>query len=95
MPFDADDLSVFVDADMPSYVLASLTGGGTIDGLFGNGYVDTFGGLVGGTSPQLKVRKTTAVAIGDALTIGGVAYLIARIEPDQKAGFDLLILEKQ
>lgn len=56
MPFDAADLAVFVDADMPAYAAAML-GAAPIDGLLRERPQEAFG-LVGGNDPRFICRAS-------------------------------------
>lgn len=80
MPLDADDLSAFVDEDMPGNVTASIAGQ-SVSALFSNNYADALG--IGGSQPTLLLPTASAVsaAQGDAVTIGGASYTIASVEP--------------
>jgi len=88
--FDAADLAVFVDADMPGYVSATVNGQ-RVNGLFRARYAETFG-FVGGTQPGLRVHDSLAVLEGDSVLIGAAVYTVATIEPAEP-GFNLLKLE--
>lgn len=72
MPFDAADLALFCDTDMPGYAVATVAGGGTVDVLFGAPYAETFG-IVSGERP-IAVCAEGAISAGAAVTINGVAY---------------------
>lgn len=90
--FDAADLAVFVDPDMPGYVLA-LINGQPIGALFSAAYGEAFG-LVGGTKPTLRVLGSVTVMEGDPVVIGSDSYLVASIErPLGNPGMVLLRLE--
>ena len=56
MPFDADDLSAFVDADMPSHVSA-LLGAQPLDGLLRERPQEVFG-IVGGNAPRFICKAS-------------------------------------
>lgn len=90
--FDAADLSVFVDPDMPGYVSATISAT-PVGGLFGAAYGEAFG-MVGGGSPALRVLSTVAVSDGDEVIIAGETYLVASIEqPLGPGSLKLLRLE--
>lgn len=80
MAFDADDLAALTGEDMPGHVSATL-GGEPVDALFSNGYADPLG--IGGSRPTLLLPTASAVsaAQGDSVTVGGVSYTVASVEP--------------
>ena len=81
MPFDATDVAMFVDPDMPGYVLATV-GGIELGALFRNKYVDAFD--VSGSAPVLRIVAADApsVAQGDDVVIGATSYTVAGVEAD-------------
>lgn len=84
------DLDEFFDAD--DFGIAAVVDGEAVTGIFDNIYVEIEG--VSGTHPVLTC-KTSAVSHasqGDTVTIAGISYRIASIEPDG-TGVTQLILE--
>lgn len=79
MPFDADDLAAFNDADMPGYALATI-GGSSIAGRFRSNSAELFG-VVAENRVQFSATATdlSAVGVGDAVTIAGNAYTVAEV----------------
>lgn len=75
MPFDAADLSAFVDPDMPGYVSATIDGQ-PVAGLFHERYEEAFG-LVGGTGPVLRVVDAVAADRGSSVVIGARSFTVA------------------
>lgn len=82
MAFDAADLALFFDADMPGYVLATV-GGVDVAGLFRNAYQEVLG-IVAGASPVLLLPTASvgSAAVGTSVSVGGTSYSIAEIQPD-------------
>lgn len=83
MSFDAADLAIFCDPDMPGAAVATLAGGATVNVLFGAPYGDAFG-MIGGSNP-VAVCPSGSIASGASVTIGGIAYTALQIKP-QRAG---------
>lgn len=90
MSFDAADLAIFCDPDMPGAKVATLAGGATVDVLFGAPYADAFG-MVAGTNP-VAVCPAGSIASGASVTIDGTAYVALQIKP-QRAGMVTVELE--
>lgn len=81
MSFGAADMTAFVDPDMPGYALASI-GGVDVAVLFANAYAEAFG-MAGSAPSALAVSAdVSTVAQNAAVTINGVAYTVAAVEPD-------------
>jgi hypothetical protein len=93
MPFDAADLALLTDPDMPGYALATIGGNG-VGGLFGNAYHEALG-LVGGNQPMFSAPPAALVGIvvGTGVVIGSVSYSVAKIEADG-VGLSKLLLER-
>lgn len=91
MVFDADDLSLFCDPAMPGHAVATLTGGVTVDVLFGAPYAEVFGAIAG--ERPVAVCKSGAIAPGAAVTIHGVAYTALMARP-QRGGMVAVDLDK-
>ena len=70
--------------------IGAVTG---VEGIFDKEYGDALG--VAGNSPVLRIATTAApaVAVGSAVTISAVSYVVTAIEPDG-TGMTLLRLEK-
>ena len=81
MTWDATDLATLLDSDMPGYRLATLAGGVAIPGIFRAPYQSDLNSLVGDTAPSLTVASSQVPAVGDAITVDGVALTVDRIEP--------------
>jgi hypothetical protein len=90
MSFDAADLAIFCDPDMPAAKVATLSGGATVNVLFGAPYADAFG-MVAGTNP-VAVCKAGSIASGASVTIDGISYVALQIKP-QRAGMVTVELE--
>ncbi len=67
MPFDAEDLAVFFDADMPGHVLAEISGT-PFDALLRGADKDVFGDVRIGTH-RLRYLQTVSLAPNDTITI--------------------------
>lgn len=90
--FDAADLAAFVDPDMPGYISATINGQ-PVGGLFSAAYSESFG-IVGGTSPSLRVLGSVAVSDGDPVVTSFGSFTVASIEsPLGPSGVKLLRLE--
>lgn len=72
---------------------ADFGAGHTANGIFSNGYTESFG-LMSGSKPSISLpdASVATVSIGAALTIGPVAYVVAEKQADG-AGSVLLVLE--
>ena len=79
MPFDADDLALFCDPDMPGHAVATLSGGGAVDVLFGAPYAEAFGAVAG--ERPVAVCAAGAIASGATVTINGTAYTALTVRP--------------
>lgn len=90
MAFDAADLAAFVDIDMPGYVSATVNGQ-PVAGLFREQYAEAFG-LVGGSTPALRVLESVSASVGNAVAIAARNFLIVNIKPEL-LGMKALILE--
>ena len=77
------------------FATEATLGSTTVRGIFDNEYVTALG-LVDGTHPVFLASSSavTSAAQGDPITVGGVSYRIARIEPDG-TGMTRLILERR
>lgn len=86
-----EDLAVFINADTPGYVLATVGGVG-VGALFDNGFSSAFD--IAGSGPRITLPAASApsAALGDAVTVSGVSYTITGIEPD---GLGLVVLKLQ
>lgn len=93
MPFDADDMAEFNNADMPGYAEATIAGQ-PVDGRFHSGYAEALG--IGGSTPSFSAASAdlTGVSQGTSITIAGTGYTVATIEPDAVSGQTRLRLEK-
>lgn len=94
MPFDADDLAAFNDADMPGYALATI-GGSSIAGRFRAVSAEAFG-----ITPTYRLQFSAAatdldaVAVGDTVTISSVDYVVAEVmDADIGQGMTRLMLK--
>lgn len=92
MPFDADDLAAFQDADMPGYALATI-GASEVAGRFRKDYAEAFG--VAGNAPQFAAADAdlAGVSQGSSLTIGGTGYTVTAIQPNGR-GLTRLMLQE-
>jgi hypothetical protein len=90
--FDTDDMEVFVDPDMPGYVLATV-GGVETSALFSNGYAT--GLSISGSAPSLLLPSSSAAsaAQGTSVSVGGVSYTVTGVEADG-TGMTLLRLQE-
>lgn len=91
MSFDAADLAIFCDPDMPAAKVATLAGGATVNVLFGAPYGDSFG-LAAGSKP-VAVCPAGSIASGASVTINGIAYVAVQIKP-QRAGMVTVELDE-
>lgn len=89
--FDTDDMTVFVDTDMPGYVLATV-GGVDVDAIFSNRSDSGLG--ITGSAPFLLLPTASAASAtnGTAVTVDGVSYIVTAVEADG-TGMTLLRLE--
>lgn len=92
MAFDAADLAMLCDPDMPGYAEATLTGGAKVNGLFGAIYAEAFG-LVAGDDP-IFVCSDGAVSAGATVTIGGTAYTAVQVKKPTRGGMIAVSLDK-
>ena len=88
--FDAADLAVFVDPDMPCYVSAMIDGQ-PVAGLFRERYEEAFG-IVGGTGPVLRVLDSVSVSLGSSVVVPSGSFTVSNIKPEM-LGMQVLILE--
>ena len=82
-----------LSAAMNAYVVEFLAdaeadfGGavGVVPGLFDNEYAEAFG-MVGGSQPVLVCisDSVSGVVSGSTVTIGAIAYVVVKVEPDGK-----------
>ena len=72
---------------------ADFGAGLTVDGIFNNGYAESFG-LVSGSKPSITLPRAPVSAIveGASVSINSVAYTVATIENDG-AGARVMHLE--
>lgn len=82
MPFDADDIAAFNDADMPGYALATI-GAASVAGRFRSASVDALGVVVA-DRVQFSAAAThlAGVSVGTSITIAAVTYTVAEIMAD-------------
>jgi len=87
---DATDRAAFFDPE--EFGVAATIGGGTVNGIFDNGYVAELD--VESTRPTFTcaTADVSTVAHGDSITISGTAYTVRGIEPDG-TGVTTLVLE--
>lgn len=92
MPFDAADLSAFLDPTMPGYALAMINEV-AVGGLFRRPYAESFG-MVGGDNPAFRALSDSLLAVraGDRIEINAAHYTVASVRPDG-AGMTLLDLK--
>lgn len=57
-------------------------GGGTVDGLFSNGFVDSFGLSNSAKAFTCPSSAIPNLAYGDSVTINAVVYTVAETHPD-------------
>lgn len=90
MAFD-EDLSLFLSSDGFA-TTGTLKNGDTIKGIFDSAYLDSLS--VDSSSPVFLVATDDILGLvrGDEIDIEGVAYCIARLEPDG-TGMTNIILE--
>lgn len=89
MGFDAADLALFCDPAMPGYAVATLSGGSTVDVLFGAPFAEVFG-IVAGERPVV-VCAAGIIAQKASVTINGTAYAALTIKPG-RGGMDVVEL---
>lgn len=79
MPFDADDIAMFNDADMPGYVEATV-GGTPVAGRFRANFAEALG-IVSDSRPMFSgaTSDLTGVTVGSAVEIDGTAYTVAEV----------------
>lgn len=79
----AEDLAPFFDTDAGFAQTASV-GGVVFPVIFDNGYQSALGGMVESIGPQCiaKSADVSTVTQGVSITINGVAYTVAGVEPD-------------
>jgi len=77
-----EDLAVFINPDTPGYKLATIGGVPDIGCLFDNGFAAGLGMAGSDPSASLPSSLAASAAQGDAITVGGLSYTIAGIEPD-------------
>lgn len=93
MPFDADDIAAFNDADMPAYAVATIGADG-VAGRFRSAYTAAFG--IDGTAPLFDAASTDVATVvrGTALTVHGTNYTVTGVEPDAVTGMTRLKLQE-
>lgn len=68
---------------LASFANATATiGGVAIDGIFDNGYVDSFGLANSAKAFTCQSVDIPGLAYGDSITINAVAYTVAEVHPD-------------
>jgi hypothetical protein len=90
-----EDSAVFINADTPGYVLATV-GGVEVDALFDNGYAAALG--IEGSAPSLTAASSSAVssaAHGTTVVVGGVSYTVTGVEPDGTGDDGMTVLRLQ
>jgi hypothetical protein len=92
MPFDADDLAMFADADMPGYAQALVAGVDSVVGRFHADYVDPLG--ISSNQPVFMADESLldSAVSGATVVIGGTSYTVAARKP-QRTGELLLELQ--
>lgn len=89
-----EDAGVFINADTPGYVLATI-GGVETAALFDNGFASGFD--IAGSAPTLTAASSssavTSAVHGTTVVVDGVSYTVAGIEPDG-AAFTVLKLQE-
>lgn len=88
MNFAADTAAFITD-----FAIGLTVAGVPVRGIVDNGYAQAFGGMVSGTAPSVTVASTVVATRGDAVTIGGEAYVVTGVEPDG-TGITTLRLDK-
>lgn len=88
-----ENLGDFLDTTHGFAVNATL-GAATVPVIFDAAYADAIG-IVAGTSPTCLAASAdvSAAAVGGAITINAVAYIIAEIQPDG-TGLTRLMLQE-
>ena len=84
--WDAADLAVLMAPDMPGYAVATLSGGGSLPGLFRNAFGPVFGGVFPESSPQFTFPASPFPVLGESIAIRGKTYTVAALEPDETTG---------
>lgn len=71
--FDAANLAVYLDPDMPGYQVAALDGGATVGGIFDDG------ARLGVNRSLFRCRSVDAagVRVGDAISVDSTAFRVA------------------
>jgi len=92
----AADRAIFFEVD--DFATAATFGGGTVNGIFDNEFVEVdAGGGVGFALVQprfqCRTQDVSSASEGDAITIDGTAYTIRVVQPDG-TGITTLVLEK-
>jgi hypothetical protein len=82
-----DNAAFFTD-----FAIDLTVDGVAVRGVFDNPYAAAFGGMVGGSGPQVFVPSETVVSRGSAVVIGAKTYTVTGIEPDG-TGITLLRLD--
>lgn len=92
MPFDADDLDVFADADMPGYASALIAGVDTVAGRFTAEYADKLG--IADSRPVFMADESLldSAVSGASVVIDGTSYTVAARKP-QRTGELMLELQ--
>ena len=86
-----DDIDVFVDTET-GFAVDAIIGDSTVSGVFDAAYAERLN--TAGTAPVFLCRSADVAAVeqGDPVTIDGVEYEVAGIEPDG-TGMTTLVLE--
>lgn len=91
--WDSADLAVLMDTDLPGAVTVTLSGGGTVSGLFRDSFNGVFGGMAEGSTPQFLCVDSVFPVLGEAVTIRGVSYTVTAREPDKTTGMLRVMLK--
>ena len=79
MPFDADDIAMFNDDDMPGYALAAV-GGTPVAGRFRENFAEALG-IVSDSRPMFSAATSDLAdtTVGTAVEIDGTTYTVAEV----------------
>lgn len=95
----ADDLSnVYMDVSLGFAVNATTSGAATIAGVFQKDYFESDPGgnvSISSSTPMFRAISTAASGVdeGDSLTIGGTAYTVVEVQPDESGITDFRLME--
>lgn len=80
MAFDAEDIAVFNDTDLPGYALATISAA-PVHGRFRASSADPFG-IVAAAQASFTAATTdiSSVAVGDSVAVGGTTYTVADVQ---------------